>query len=162
VVRDEDIEFEVTDIDRSKLHVHRVETVFSEKAKAALFYTEETDKFTVLDNIEIKVYNVSGKVIKKYKLHDINTMVGVEEFIDDHKIYYLNINPGYFPITVETEYDIKYKGTLIYPTYQILSSNEGVEQSRFTAKIKRSRIRYKERIFSLAVVTEDGNYNVYR
>ena len=31
----------------------------------------ETDKFTNLDNIEIKVYNVSGKQINKYKQHDI-------------------------------------------------------------------------------------------
>ena len=37
VVRNENIEFDVSDIDQSKLHVHRVETVFSEKGKNALF-----------------------------------------------------------------------------------------------------------------------------
>jgi hypothetical protein len=164
VVRDEDIEFEVSDIDRSKLHVHRSETVFSDKAKNVLFYSEETDKFTSLENLEIKVFNINGKLIKKYKLHDINAMTGVEEFIDDHKIYYLNINPGLFPVTVETEYDIKYKGTLIYPVYQILRSNQGVEQSHFTAKVKKDiGFRYKEKNIQLnPAVTEDGSYTVYR
>ena len=164
VVRNEDIEFEVSDIDRSRLHVHRVETVFNEKARGALFYSEETDKFTSLEDLEIKVYNVSGKLIKKYKLHDLNTIAGVEEFIDDHKTYYLNINVGFYPITIETEYDIKYKGTLNYPDYQILRSNLGVEQSHFTARVKRDLgFRYKEKNIHLSpVVTEDGNYNVYR
>src|ERR1700722_13589689 len=146
VVRDENIEFEVTDIDQAKLHVYRLATVLNKKGSDELVFSKETDKFSILDDVEIKVYDANGKTINKYKLHDINSISGVEEFIDDHKIYYLKIRVPFYPVTVETDYKIKYKGSLSYPTYHIIKSNEGVENSSFTARINKTiDLRYKER-----------------
>jgi hypothetical protein len=163
VVRSEKIEFEVSDIDQSKLHVHRLVTILNEKGKDALFFSQETDKFIILDDIEIKVYDASGKTINKYKQHDFNTIAGVEEFIDDYKTYYLKIKTPSYPVTLETDYKIKYKGSSRYPTYQILKSNEGIENSSFTARVyKDYDLRYKEKNIKLSpVITEDGDYKVY-
>jgi hypothetical protein len=163
VVRSEKIEFEVSDIDQSKLHVHRIETVLSEKGRDALFFTMETDRFVTLDDVEIKVYDVNGKTINKIKLRDIKTIEGVIEFIDDYKTYYQNIKVASYPVTIETDYKIKYKGSLDYPAYHILGSNEGVENSSFTARINKNiDLRYKEKNIKLSpVVTEDGDFKVY-
>ncbi len=163
VVRDENIEFEVTDIDQAKLHVYRVATVLNKKGSDELYFSMVTDKFKILDDIEIKVYDATGKTISRYKLHDINTISGVEEFIDDYKTYSLEIRVPSYPVTVETDYKIKYKGSLIYPTYHIIEPDEGVENSSFTAKINKAiDLRYKEKNIKLGpFVSEDGDFKEY-
>ncbi len=163
VVRDEKIEFEVSDIDQSKLHVHRIETVLNEKGKTALYISQETDKFRILDDIEIKVYDAAGKTINKFKEHDFSTIAGVEEFLDDYKTYYLRIKVPSYPVTIETDYKIKYKGSLLYPAYHILESEEGVEYSSFTARVNKDiDLRYKEKNIKLTPdITVDGDYKVY-
>ena len=97
------------------------------------------------------------------KQHDFNTIAGVREFIDDYKTWYLNIKVRLYPVTIETDYRIKYKGTLGYPTYQILKPEEGVEHSSFQARIKKNMgLRYKEKNIHLSpVIITDGDYNVY-
>jgi Domain of Unknown Function with PDB structure (DUF3857)/Transglutaminase-like superfamily len=163
VVRNENIEFDVSDIDQSKLHVHRVETVLNEKGKKALSFEAETDKFTKLDDIEIRVYDAAGKQINKYKQHDILVIEGVQEFIDDFKIYLLNIKVATYPVTIETDYRIKYKGSFNYPVYHILNPNEGVENSSFKARINKNLdLRYKENnIHLIPAITDDGDYKIY-
>ena len=163
VVRNENIEFEVTDIDQAKLHVYRAVTVLNKNGSDALSFTLETDKFNILDDIEIKVYDAAGKTINKYKLHDIEAISGVEEFIDDYKTYYLKIRVLSYPVTIETNYKIKYKGSLSYPAYHIIESDEGVENSSFTAKINKAiDLRYKEKNIKLQPnISEDGDFKSY-
>jgi hypothetical protein len=163
VKRNEEIVLEVTDIDKMKLHIHRVETVLNEKGKPFLFFAAETDKFRTLDDIEIKIFDNRGTLIKKYKEHDISTTTGVEAFIDDHKIYFLNLDAGSYPVTVETEFSLKFKGTFTFPEYEIMKPNEGVEHSLFTVRIKNNiGIRYKEKNIHLnPTITKDGSYDVY-
>ena len=164
VKRNEEIVLEVSDLDKMKLHVHCVETVLNEKGKQFLIFALETDKFTSLDDIDIRVFDAAGTLIKKYKDHDIITAAtGLESFIDDHKIYFININAGFFPVTVETDYILKSKGTIALPPYQIKRPNEAVEHSRFTARVKRDiGIRYKEKNIHLSPsITKEGNYDVY-
>jgi Domain of Unknown Function with PDB structure (DUF3857)/Transglutaminase-like superfamily len=163
VVRNEKIEFNVSDIDQSTLHVHRFETVLNEKGKKAFLFEIETDKFTKLDDIEIRVYDATGKQINKFKQHDFLVIEGVQEFIDDFKTYFLDIKVATYPVTIETEYWIKYKGSFNYPVYQILKPNVGVENSSFAVKINKNLdFRYKENHIHLTpVVSEDGDYKVY-
>jgi hypothetical protein len=163
VKRMEEIVLEVSDLDKMKLHVHRVETVLNEKGKQFLLFVQETDKFSNLDDIDIKVFDARGTLIKKYKEHDITAVVGVEAFIDDHKIYFLNVDAGSYPVTVEMEYSLKFKGTFQFPPYQILKPNESVEHSRFTARINEDvGFRYKEKnIYLSPSITKEGNYDVY-
>ncbi len=163
VVRKENIEFEVTDIDEAKLHVYRLATVLNKNGRDELFFSMETDRFQVLDDIEIKVYDAAGKTINKYKIHDLDAVSGVEEFLDDYKTYYLKIRAASYPITVETDYKIKYKGILIYPTYHITQSEEGIENSSFTARINKAiDLRYNEKNIKLdPTISEDGDFKVY-
>jgi hypothetical protein len=163
VVRKENIEFEVTDIDEAKLHIYRLATVLNKNGRNELSFSIETDRFYILDDIEIKVYDAAGKNINKYKIHDFDAVSGVEEFLDDYKTYYLKIRASSYPITIETDYKIKYKGILSYPTYHIIQSDEGIENSSFTARINKAvDLRYNEKNIKLGPnISEDGDFKVY-
>ena len=151
VVRSENIEFVVTDIDRAKIHVHRIFTILNEQGAKALLFHEQTDKFESLDDVEIKLLNNDGAVVENYKQNDLNIVSFGEGLIDDAKDYYKQLHATRFPVTVEVTFSIKYKGILNYPSYQILVAGRGVEQSVYTAKIiKKLDLRFKEENIHLA------------
>jgi hypothetical protein len=163
VVRSENIEFVVTDIDRAKIHVHRIITILNEQGAKALLFHEQTDKFESLDDVEIKLLNNDGAVVENYKQNDLNIVSFGEGLIDDAKDYYKQLHATRFPVTIEVTFSKKYKGILNYPNYQILVSGRGIEQSVYTAKIiKRLDLRYKEiNIHLPPVVSEDDKYKIY-
>lgn len=162
VVRSENIDFEVTDISQSKLHVHRVETILNEKGVKVLYFSLQTDKFVILEDLEIKIYDASGKIIRKVKQHDLQTIAGIQEFIDDYKTYYLNLQVASYPVTMETDYRIKYKGTFNYPVWHIQKPEEGIEHAGFNARIKKDLgLRYLDKNIQLSpLITTDGDYYV--
>jgi hypothetical protein len=163
VVRSENIEFVVTDIDRAKIHVHRIFTILNEQGAKALLFHEQTDKFESLDDVEIKLLNNDGAIVENYKQGDLNIVSFGEGLVDDAKDYYKQLHATRFPVTVEVTFSKKYKGILNYPTYQILVAGQGVEKSVYIAKIiKKLDLRFKEENIQLApVVTEDDKYKIY-
>jgi hypothetical protein len=163
VIRLENTEFEVTDIDYATLNIHKIITILNEGGKEALSFEEETDKFVSLANVEIKLYDATGKMIGKYKEKDLNSISIAEGLIDDSKTYYLRLHATNFPVTVEYKYELRFKGTLNYPAYHILKPDEGVELSTYTVRVQKNLgLRYKEKNIQLPpVISEDGKYQVY-
>ena len=165
IKRLEEITFEVTDIDRSSLSVHQIITVMNEKGKSALHFAEYTDKFHILDDAEVKVFDASGRQINKYKQKDMITSAGSgDNLIDDSKVTYVRFPSASFPITFEVKYSVKLKGNLLYPSFDIQDANESVESSVFTAKVPKDLdLRFKEKNIALKPETgEEGNYKWYR
>jgi hypothetical protein len=163
VVRSENIEFEVFDIGHAKLNVHRIITILNESGKDALFFNQVTDKFISLEDFEIKVYDAAGKSVHKYKKKDLSTVAPGQEFMDDYKVYYLDIPVAPYPLTVEFSYELRFKGTLSFPPYNILSPGEGVVNSSYSAKIHKGLdLRYKEKNIHLdPSVTDEGKFKQY-
>jgi Domain of Unknown Function with PDB structure (DUF3857) len=164
VKRYEDIQFEVTDIDRAILRVHQVFTVLNSDGKDILTFNQGSNKFTTLGDVDIKVYDEKGKSIEKYKKKDLATTITGDGLIDDGKVSYLMVPSTSYPVTVEYIYELRYKGTLHYPSYEILVPGQGLEFSTFSAKIpKELDLRYKEKNIKLAPETgDDGKYKTYR
>ena len=164
IKRYENIVFEVTDIDRASLNVHKVLTVMNEEGKKALLFAEHTSKFETLEDAEVKVFDANGKQISKFRKKDFTTMAMGDGLIDDAKTTFLTVSATAYPITVEYKYEIRYKGILSYPRYEILIPGEGVEQSSFTAKVPLSLdLRYKEKNISLPPeISDDGKYKFYK
>jgi hypothetical protein len=165
VKRLEEITFEVTDIDRSSLSVHQVITVMNEKGKGALHFAEYTDKFHILNDAEVKVFDANGRQINRYKQKDMITLAGGgDNLIDDNKITFVQFPSTTYPVTVEVKYSVRLKGNLLYPSFDIQDANESVESSVFTAKVPKDLdLRYKEKNIVLKPETgEDGNYKWYR
>jgi transglutaminase-like putative cysteine protease len=156
--------FEVTDLDKATLTIHDVTTVVDREGMHALRFGVHTSKERVLDEVEIKVYDAFGKQINKYRKKDMHTQAVGEGLIDDGFYTYFSIPAPSFPVTVETKYEIRFKGTLFYPTFHIISPGEGVEISSFTAKVPKDLdLRYKDKNISLKPeITEDAKSKMYK
>ncbi len=163
VTRYEKKVFEVTAIDRASFQVHTINTVLSEAASDYLVFQFSGGKFHKLGDVDIKVYDASGKQISRFKKKDLNTLNIGEGLIDDGVNNYLAVNTSVYPITVEFKYDIIYKGTLTYPDYRFSWPQLSVMNSSFTAIVPNNLgLRYKPKNTNLKpVVSAQGSNSVY-
>lgn len=137
IKRYEDITFTVKDIDAATYAVHQVYTVLDEEGSSTLQFREYTHKQRRIDDVDIRVYDGSGKQINKYRKKDIGKVASQDGFslIVDGNVHYLNISVPSYPVTVEYIYEIDITGTLHYPTYYIQGSEEAVEYSSYSARV---------------------------
>jgi transglutaminase-like putative cysteine protease len=135
VKREEKINFEVYDIDAAKLTVHEVYTVLDAEGEDVLHFFEYSTAFRKLEDAEIKVYDAQGKFINKYKLKEMRAESMGEGLVEDGKVYYFRVAAPAYPVTVQYDYEVKYKGTLNYPAYNIEAMEQSVESSVYTASV---------------------------
>ncbi len=164
IKRSEDIFFEVTDEDRAYLTIHKIFTVTSSNGRDALLFNEYSNKAVLLNDAEIRVFDASGIQTAKYKMNDMTTRAMGEGLVPDGKVTYFEIPALTYPVTIDLKYEMKFKGTLLYPSYQIQSSDESVESSSFTAKIPAELdLRYKSVNIELEPQTTTADkYNIYK
>jgi hypothetical protein len=163
VKREEKIDFDVKDIDEAFLHVTQVFTVLDAEGEDALYFIMRSDNFRKLTDAEIKVYDAKGKPVNKYKMKELNSRATGDGLVPDGKVYYFQVAAPSYPITVEYDYEMKFKGTLNYPDYRIEYPWQSVEHSSYTVKIPASLdLRYKPQGISIKpVITEKGPYRIY-
>ncbi len=150
IVRSENTQFEIKDIDRAYLTVDRVVTVLNENGKKELAFHQYGNKYIDLTDAEIRVFDAAGKTVSKFKKGDMTTIANGDGLIDEGKITYYVVTTATYPITVEYKYEVKYKGTLFYPDYTIMESRQGIENSSFTVKVPEELdLRYKEKNIKL-------------
>ena len=155
--------FTVEDINDATLKVHKIYTVVNEDGKDALEFHVYTSKFINLAEAEVKVYDATGKLVSKHKKKEMSTQAVGEGLVDDGYVTFYNINPSGYPLTVDIMYEVRYKGTLTYPSYEILTPDRGVVQSTFTAKVPLGLgLRYKPKNIKLEpAITDDGKLKTY-
>lgn len=155
--------FTVEDIDDARLYVHSINTIVNEDGKEALDFHVFTSKFKTLGDAEIKLFDANGKLLSKYKKKEMLTHAIGEGLVDDGFVTYYSLNASSFPVTIETEYEIRYKGTLMYPSYDILTPGYGVMQSSFTAKVPLNLdLRFKPKNIQLSPsIKDDGKIKTY-
>jgi len=164
VKRYENQVFEITDIDRAKLSIHQVYTVLNENGRHILNFAEYSYSFVSLEDVEIRVYDAKGKQTQRYKKKDLSTSAYGEGLVDDGKYTYMTISAPSYPITVEYIYEVRFKGTLHYPRYEIIVPEEGVEKSSFTAKVPKDLdLRFKPSNTNIKPeITDDGKSKSYK
>ena len=155
--------FTVQDIGEAFLHVRRVYTVANEDGKDALDFYVSTSKFINLLDADLKVYDAAGRLVSKHKKKEMMTQAMGEGLVDDGYVTYYSVNASSFPVTIDLEYQLKFKGTLIYPSYDILVPGKGVVHSSFTAKVPAGLdLRYKPKNIKLEpIIKEDGKTKSY-
>ena len=155
--------FIVEDIDDATLKVQKIYTVTNEDGKDALEFYVYHSKFINLTEAEVRVYDATGKLISKHKKKEMSTQAVGEGLVDDGYVTFYRINPSGYPLTVDVQYEVRYKGTLIYPSYDILTPDLGVVQSTFTAKVPSGLdLRYKPKNIKLdPAISDDGKLKSY-
>lgn len=164
IKREEIIDFDVSDIDEARLTVHQVYTVLDAEGEDVLYFYKYSDQFRKLTDAEIKVYDSHGKEINKYKMKEINAQAAEGDgLVSDGKIYYFRVSAPSYPITVQYDYSLKFKGTLNYPDYRIELPWQSVEHSTFTVNVPSDlSLRYKpQNITVKPVITEKGKTKIY-
>ncbi len=164
IKREEKINFDVKDIDAAKLTVHQVYTVFDTEGENALFFYEYSSAFRKLEDAEIKVYDAHGKLVNKYKKKEMRAEAMGEGLVEDGMIYYFRVAAPVFPVTVQYDYEVKYKGTLNYPAYQIALPEQSVESSGYTASVPTDiDLRFKAKNTDIKPeVTINGKNKTYK
>ena len=160
-----DAYFEVMDVDKASLTVHKIITVINAEGKGELDFHQFSNRFLELKEAEIRVYDAKGKQTDKYKLKDMITVANGEGLIDDGKVTYFVVPAVNYPVTVEYNYEIKFKGTLIYPDYNIQErAGEAVINSSFIAKVPADLdLRYKENNIELKPeIAPAEKYKIYK
>jgi len=160
VKREEIINFEVKDIDLADLSVRRVYTVLDGEGSGILYFTKGSDEFTKLEDAEIKVFDAHGKEVNRYKMKEMKSIATGDGLVVDGKVYYFQVAAPSYPVTVEYNYRVKYKGTLNYPDYYIQSPEESVEHSKYSVTVPLNLdLKYKAQNFNLSPVATNSDKN---
>lgn len=144
VKRFENILFEINNVDKAHYRVQQVTTVLDASAKDELVFNQFTDKFRSLEDVEIKVYDESGKLTNKYKKKDLSSQSTGSGLVPEGKVNYYEVPVNQYPVTVEFDYTIVYHGLYSYPSFHIQGPEESIERSSFTVRVpKEMDIRFK-------------------
>ncbi len=131
VIRDEYIKFTIKDINSAKYEVHQIITLLNEDANKYLSFSYHSSKFDILDDAEIIVYNALGIKQNKYSKKEMISLNYGDGLVPEGKLTYFNVTAPSYPITIETNYSVKYKGTLHYPSNYFQYPYQSVQHSVF-------------------------------
>ena len=160
VKREEIINFEIRDIDEAKYTVHKVITVLDAEGEDELTFLQYSDQFRKLEDAEIKVFDAAGKMVNKYKMKEMKSQATGDGLVVDGKLYYFRVAAPSYPITVQFDYQFKYKGTLNYPDYRIVIPDQAVENSVYTATVPAALdLKFKAKNISLNPTIKDAGKN---
>jgi transglutaminase-like putative cysteine protease len=164
VVREEYIKFIIKDINSAKYEVHKVITILNENGKGYLNFNEFSSKFRVLDDAEIKVYDVLGIKKNTYSKKEMTTVNYGEGLVPEGKVTYFSVNAHSYPFTIEINYVIKYKGILSYPDYFFQHSDQSVQHSVLEVEVPTNlSLRYKiQNCKYQPAITHDDKNDYYR
>ena len=163
IVQSENQIFTIDDINDAHLYVHKIYTVVNEDGKDELDFVITTTKFISLTDAELKVYDANGKQLSKHKKKEMTTHAMGEGLVDDGYVTFYNVTTSSYPVTIDLEYQLKFKGTLFYPAFEILTPGTGVIQSSFTAKVPAGLdLRHKANNIKLKpAIKDDGKIKSY-
>lgn len=135
VIREESILFKVSSISKAVERVKIVVTILNQRAAdeadLILFYN---DHFRI-KSMKGAMYNQNGKELTKIRQGDIRDYNATSsgQFMDDNRAKIVDLDPPYYPVTIEHEYEIEYSGIFIYPDWEPRSRiRSSVEKSEFT------------------------------
>ncbi len=144
VMREENIKLSIKDKNTAKYEVHQVFTVLNEQGKKYLSFVQFSDKFHVLDDAEIKIYDLLGNKKNTLPKKEMTSLNYGEGLVPEGRVTYYNVNVPEYPITVEFNYSIKFKGIFSLPGYDMQSPWQSVQHTSFEVEVPADLgVRYK-------------------
>jgi transglutaminase-like putative cysteine protease len=164
VVRDEYIKVLIKDKNTARQEVHQVITVLNEQGKDFLIFRMLLNKFKELDDAEIKVYDVLGNKKSTYSQKEMTSLNYGEDLVPNGKLTYFEVSAPSYPITVEFNYTIRFKGILGLPAYFLHPSWQSVQHSVFEVDVSSEiGVRYKlVNTNSQPETIHSGSKDIYR
>ncbi|MBC7849768.1 MAG: DUF3857 domain-containing protein [Chitinophagaceae bacterium] len=126
--------------------IRKVVSVLNEKAESELVFYEFFDRFRKIDDIEINIYDATGKYMKKSRKRDLHTESAGDggSLIEDSKVIYAQLRTGYYPLTIEINYDIIYEGFLELLDFYPQTAEQSIQLKTYSiTSDANNSIRYK-------------------
>jgi hypothetical protein len=163
VLRAESIRLTIKSRNSAKYEVHSVITILNEQGREYLSFEEFSDKFHSLDDASITVYDAMGNKKNEYSQKEMTTQNYGEGLVPEGKVTYFNVSAPSFPITLEINYSVKYKGIFSLPGYTFQPAWQSVQHSVFDVEVPSDLgVRYRLINANLEpVLTHDGNKDIY-
>ena len=164
VIRAENRKLTVKDKNSARYDVNQVFTVMNEQAKNYLFFYYHSDKFHVLDEAEIKVYDLLGNKKNTVTKKEMTALNYGDGLVPEGKLTYFTVNAPSYPLTVEINYSIKYKGIFNLPGYEMQAPWQSVQHAVFEVEVPADLgIRYKMlNTTNQPLINKDGSKDVYK
>ncbi|MFN8252520.1 MAG: DUF3857 domain-containing protein [Ferruginibacter sp.] len=131
VTREESVKFIIKDINTARYEVHEVVTILNEAGSRYLNFDQFSYEFQSLDDAEIKVYDALGIKKTTYSKKDMTSINYGEGLVPEGKVTYISVNAPSYPITIEKNYTVRYKGLFSYPGYNFQPPYHAVEKEVF-------------------------------
>ncbi|MFM7854421.1 MAG: DUF3857 domain-containing protein, partial [Flammeovirgaceae bacterium] len=130
VVRESHERFEILSVNQSRHYIHKVITIFNDKAKR---YAQEYigyDKMDKVNFINARVYDADGNVIKKLKNSEIADRSAFDGFslFSDNRLKEIDLAQGQYPYTVDIEYEVEKKFLYSIPSFELYFDDEVSQQ----------------------------------
>ena len=134
---------------------HQVITLLNNEAARHLQHVLHYDKFEKVENVEVKIYNAAGELVKKYQKKNFETRNYFDGFslYTDDKLLYLETSVPAYPCTIEVTTQKTVNGYLMLPAWIVATPYEAVEYSSFTVNVP-SGLEIKHRELNLDLKPE--------
>ena len=164
VMREENIRLIIKDKNTARYEVQQVFTVLNEQAKKYLSFVQFSDRFHVLDDAEIKTYDLLGVKKNTWSKKEMTSLNYGEGLVPEGKVTYFNVNAPAYPMTVEFKYSIKFKGIFSLPGYDMHSPWQSVQHAVFEIETPADLgVRYKLINTNIQpVIHLDGGTEIYK
>src|SRR4030095_779104 len=109
-------------------------TILNENGDKHASFQQYYDRFIEIKGIAGALYDAMGNKVKELKNKDIQDFSGVSDIslMEDNRVKYHSFYYKVYPYTVEYVLELKYNGTMFYPSWQPLEDEYfSVQQSKF-------------------------------
>jgi hypothetical protein len=156
VVRDDEESFVLASPTRATYKSHVAYTILDEQGQDALEWGTYTNTFVKLEDADIYVYDPGGNQIQHIKQKQMVTEGYGEELIDDGAITGYRVTAPSYPITVQVDYTLNFKGSEIIVPFSLEHTQRSFQQAQYTLVTPKSMTpRYKNRHLDLQPVIAD-------
>ena len=134
VIRNSEFIIDLKDFDNMYITVKRVVTVLNKKGLKHVDAYVPYDKDRTVKNIEAKIYDASGEILKKIKRKDFKDYSNNgSNLFSDNRVISLDYTPTQYPFTIMFNYEVQTNSTAFLPRwYPVENYLLSVENSSFT------------------------------
>jgi len=109
-------------------------TILNENGDKHAAFQQSYDRFVEIKGIAGILFDAMGNKVKELKNKDVQDFSGVSDIslMEDNRVKYHSFYYKVYPYTVEYVLELKYNGTMFYPSWQPLEDEYfSVQQSKF-------------------------------
>jgi hypothetical protein len=134
VVRFKSMDIDINGPDKALIKTREVITILDAEAEYELYMFHYSDRFTVLDDAEIKLYDANGKLLERHKKKDFSSFSDGSGLVEDGQTHVIKVTAGSYPVTVEKESVYRLKSIYVLENFFFSRPYQSVEFATVSLK----------------------------